>query len=139
MDATPLQQLLDEWRGRLARIPEGEALRVVGSKWTRKQVLGHLIDSTANNHQRFVRLQQGNLAQFPGYDQEAWVQAGHYNERPWSSLVDLWYLYNAQMAAVIAAIGPECGGHQWEGQEASLDFIVADYTRHMLHHLHQLD
>ena len=56
MDASYLQGLVGEWSERLARISEQDSLKVVGSKWTRKQLLGHLIDSAANNYQRFVRL-----------------------------------------------------------------------------------
>ena len=46
----------------------------VEGQWSAKQVLGHLIDSAANNHQRFVRAQFTADLVFPGYDQEQWVK-----------------------------------------------------------------
>ena len=59
-------------------------------KWTIKEVLGHLIDSAANNHQRFVRAQFTDDLVFPGYEQEKWVDAQKYNDEPWSDMVQLW-------------------------------------------------
>jgi hypothetical protein len=138
MDASHLRSVLSEWSDRLSSISEQESLKVVGSKWTRKQVLGHLIDSMANNHQRFVRLQQGNLLGFPGYEQEQWVDAGDYNRASWSDLIKLWTLYGLQLARVIENIDQSCKGNQWEGHDVDLRFLVQDFTRHMVHHLNQI-
>src|SRR5438552_2002722 len=73
-------------------------------KWSPKQVLGHLIDSAANNHQRFVRGQQPGELQLPGYAQEHWVEVQHYNARRWGDLVELWSGYNRHLAHVLARI-----------------------------------
>jgi hypothetical protein len=135
MDASHLRSLVGEWAERLSRVSEEDSLRVVGSAWTRKQLLGHLLDSACNNYQRFVRLRQGNLAGFPGYDQESWVAAGNYNQCRWKDLVELWRLYNLQLAALIENLPPGCEGNVWEGHEVSLGFLVQDFTSHMLHHL----
>jgi quercetin dioxygenase-like cupin family protein len=43
-------------------------------RWTRKEVVGHLIDSASNNHQRFVRGQLAAGQDFPRYEQEQWVK-----------------------------------------------------------------
>ncbi|MFZ1081624.1 MAG: DinB family protein [Candidatus Kryptoniota bacterium] len=139
MNASNLQQLIADWQPRLSRISETDSQSIVGTKWTRKQTLGHLIDSAANNHQRFVRLQQGNLAGFPGYDQELWVNAGNYNLNTWSNLVDLWSQYNRQLAIVIENVDPGCKTNVWEDRSFSLEFLIDDYVRHLLHHLEQLD
>ena len=135
MDASHLQGLIGEWNERLLRISEQDSMEVVGSKWTRKQLLGHLIDSALNNYQRFVRLQQGNLMGFPGYDQEFWVAAGNYNQCTWINLVDFWRLFNLQVASLVANIPSGCEENVWEVNDVSLGFLVQDYTQHMLHHL----
>src|SRR5579872_1515889 len=67
-------------------------------KWSCKQVLGHLIDSAANNHQRFVRAQEQARLVFPAYNQNHWVTSQHYDERVWSELVNLWATYNRHLA-----------------------------------------
>jgi hypothetical protein len=138
MNATMVKDRISQWQGRLSRISEAESEQVVGSQWTRKQVLGHLIDSAANNHQRFVRLQQGNLIGFPGYEQEQWVEAGDYNKNTWANLLELWTQYNRQLVIVIENIDPACKSNVWEEKSLSLEFIINDYAGHMLHHLEQL-
>jgi hypothetical protein len=111
-------------------------------KWVRKEVLGHLIDSAANNHQRFVRAQFSDPFVWPGYDQQAWVTLQRYRERPWAELVDLWVALNRQVAAVIEATPPgklqtscRIGAHE----PAPLEWWMRDYLRHLKHHLGQLD
>lgn len=110
-------------------------------KWSAKQVLGHLIDSAANNHQRFIRAQQPGDHHLPGYAQDHWVEVQHYNARPWRELVELWSAYNWHLAHVIAllpddardtvcTIGPS--------PPATLGFIATDYVDHLWHHLSQI-
>ena len=110
-------------------------------KWSRKQVLGHLIDSAANNHQRFVRAQLAPSLAFPGYEQDAWVSRGGYQERRWEDLVALWAALNRHVAHVVARIDP--GSLQTpctigDGAPVSLRFVAEDYVRHLRHHLEQI-
>jgi hypothetical protein len=110
-------------------------------KWVQKQVLGHLIDSAANNHQRFVRAQFVSSFVWPGYDQEAWVTVHRYPERPWLELVDLWVLMNRHLATVIESI-PESKLQTpciiGDREPMSLEWWMRDYLRHMRHHLQDL-
>ena len=76
-------------------------------KWGRKEILGHLIDSAANNHQRFVRAQLTSSFVGPGYDQQTWVSLHRYRERPWADLVALWVALNRHVAAVIERVPAE--------------------------------
>lgn len=138
MDAGPLLNLVDEWHPRLLSLSDAEAAIVVGSKWNRKEILGHLLDSAVNNQQRFIRLQTGDLVGFPGYDQEQWVAAGGYRQGDWQSLVQRWCLLNRQLAVVIAQIPLDAEGHIWQDQGVDLAFLVQDYTRHTWHHLQKL-
>lgn len=47
------------------------------AKWSKKEILGHLIDSATNNHHRFVRVQfETNLK--ISYDQNKWNQYNFY-------------------------------------------------------------
>jgi len=124
------------------RLTESDALRDRGQdKWVKKEILGHLIDSAVNNHQRFVRAQFSDPFIWPGYDQQAWVQAQRYRERPWLELVELWVTLNRHVAAVIEAV-PDAklqtrctiGDHE----PTSLEWWMRDYVRHLRHHLEQL-
>jgi hypothetical protein len=110
-------------------------------KWSPKQVLGHLIDSAANNHQRFVRAQQPSDLHLPGYAQDHWVQVQHYNERPWRDLVELWSAYNRHLAHVIAPIPDEAQDTVCSIEPdppVTLGFLAVDYVDHLWHHLSQI-
>ena len=138
MDSRNLQEVISDWQPRLSNITERDSDFVVGTKWTRKEILGHLIDSAANNHQRFIRLQDGNLSGFPGYEQEKWVNAGGYSKNSWTNLVELWAQYNRQLALVVENIDPKCKDNLWEDRSMTLEFLVNDYVRHLTHHLDQI-
>ncbi len=110
-------------------------------KWSRKEILGHLIDSAANNHQRVVRGQSNSPLVF-GYDQVAWVEANAYRRRTWSELVELWVALNRHFAAAVEAVPPgKLGTPCSAGEEEPkpLEWWIRDYVRHMKHHLDQIE
>lgn len=121
-------------------------------KWSSKQIIGHLIDSAANNHQRFVRGALEDELVFPGYAQEAWVAVQQYQDVAWSDLLALWAAYNRQIAAVMTAIPAEDrlrvrAQHNLEriamrapasATDATLDYLMTDYVDHLEMHLGQI-
>jgi hypothetical protein len=110
-------------------------------KWSAKEIVGHLIDSAANNHQRFIRAQQGPALTLPGYEQEFWVDRQRYRDRPWEDLVTLWSSYNQHLAHVIRHISETDGSktcNVGESAPLSLRALAIDYVVHMQHHLDQI-
>lgn len=90
---------------RLCAMSEIESTRpILSGGWSRKQVIGHLIDSASNNHQRFVRAVLQTSLDFPGYDQDGNVRAQGVQEVNWLLLVGLWVTYNRYLAHVIAQL-----------------------------------
>ena len=117
------------------------AKRPAPGKWSKKEILGHLIDSAANNHQRFVRLQLTGRIDLPGYDGDEWVRVQRYQDRPWREIVDLWQIYNTQLASLIRNVDVTSLRHIWhtpDGQDVNLEFIMRDYVVHLRHHLDQI-
>ena len=87
---------------RLREITEIESSKpILPGGWSRKQVIGHLIDSASNNHQRFVRAALQNSLDFPGYDQDGSVRIQALQEADWPLLVSMWVAYNRYLAHVI--------------------------------------
>lgn len=121
--------------------------------WSIKEIIGHLVDSASNNHQRFVRAQWQDDLVFLPYDQDRWVDAQRYQEAPWPELLALWRTFNLHIARVMAATPPETrlrthGRHNldelaWQpvpaGAPATLDGFMRDYVGHLHHHLAQVD
>jgi len=90
----------------LSHVTEMQSLErsAAADSWSRREELGHLIDSAVNNHWRFVRAAlQGELAG-PGYDQNGWVRLHGYHECPWAELISLWQQHNAALVQVIRRI-----------------------------------
>jgi hypothetical protein len=126
---------------RLSAISEqGAAQKPAANKWSKKEILGHLIDSAANNHQRFVRLQLEREISLPGYEQDGWVRVARYQDRPWTEIIALWAAYNRHLATIIDTLDPSALGHVWHspGGDVTLEFIATDYVRHLKHHLNQI-
>jgi len=140
--AGELRDEVDAVLPRLRRMAEADVSRDRGpGKWMKKEILGHLIDSAANNHQRFVRAPAADPFVGPGYDQNAWVAANRYRERPWSELVDLWAGLNRHLAHVIAGVPAEKLQTRCligDSQPAPLEWWIRDYVHHLKHHLAQI-
>jgi len=140
--ARELRGMVGECEPKFLMIGEDDAGRSPGAeKWSRKQILGHLIDSAANNHQRFIRMQMTPELHFPGYEQNEWVRLNHYAVRPWRELVTLWAAYNRHLADVMEHLAPETLGHIWDKGDARYDlqFVATDYVTHLRHHVEQVE
>jgi hypothetical protein len=72
--------------------------------WTRKQIIGHLLDSAANNRQRFVRAAIDAQYAGPKYAQDAWVAAHGYTAQSWETLLRWWQVEHEILAAVVDGI-----------------------------------
>jgi hypothetical protein len=137
-----LRREVDAAEPRLRAISDARAAAsLLPGKWSPKQVLGHLIDSAANNHQRFVRLQADADLSLPGYAQEFWVDTQRYSDRAWPDLIELWSSYNRHLAHVIAFIPEAKGNVQCRiggGPPVTLRHVAIDYVGHLQHHLRQI-
>jgi hypothetical protein len=110
--------------------------------WSIKEILGHLLDSAANNHQRFVRAQHTDILVFPGYDQDAWVRFQDYQQYPWLELIELWRLYNRQLAHILRRIPESKLGMACKlspDLPGTLGDVIAHYVTHLEHHLQQIE
>lgn len=148
-----LERTIEVTAHKLASFTEEQTRQVrADDAWTRKQILGHLIDSAANNHQRFVRAQFTKDLVFSGYEQEQWVDVQHYADEDWSQMVQLWKSYNLHLVHVASFISPtvleqERTEHNldqiaWQtvdkGKPVTLQYFIRDYAGHMRHHLDQI-
>lgn len=113
--------------------------------WSPKQVLGHLVDSTCNNHARWARMVTEDDLVFPVWDQDAWNLAQDWRGRPWAEILALWYAYNLHLARFAALLPPErlhsaqaTVGRLNGGQPMTLAELLEHYDRHLHHHFGQI-
>lgn len=112
------------------------------NKWSKKEVIGHLIDSAHNNLRRFVVGQyepQPNIV----YDQDFWVSANDYQNMPDAEVIALWQLLNERIIAVLSKMPVKnydrtCDTGKISPSIQSVQWLAADYIKHLKHHLNQI-
>ncbi len=137
-----LTRIVDGAEPRLRAVDQATSEQpVLAGGWSRKQVLGHLIDSASNNHQRFVRAALAGALEFPGYDPDGCVSVAAVQQMQWPLLIALWSAYNRYLAHVIAGLPKdklESPCRIGADKPVTLRFLAEDYVRHLLHHLSQI-
>ncbi len=128
------------------------AVPMAPGKWSPRQIIGHLIDSASNNHQRFVRATLHDDLVFPGYEQDQWVALQQYQQTSWRELLDFWLAYNRHIATLMAAVPDDVrlrarARHNLDeiathapksAEQATLDYFMNDYVDHLELHLRQV-
>ena len=110
------------------------------AKWSKKETLGHLIDSATNNHHRFVRAQFEDRPMVT-YNADEWVAASRYQMMPARHLIYLWQLYNLHILELIKRMPAEVMELECRtGDESvhTLAWLFDDYVVHLEHHLRQM-
>ena len=153
-------QFLEDFRetivsatARLREIPEVRSrAKDAPDDWAPIEILGHLIDSAANNHQRFVRAQFTEDLVFSGYEQNQWVNSQKYLDESWAGVVELWSAYNLHLLHAASVISKDVltkprSPHTLDqiafnlvdkNDAGTLEYLIRDYVDHLRHHLDQI-
>ena len=137
-----LKEIIDENATNFKLISDEEFRnKELEDKWSKREVLGHLIDSAQNNIQRFIR---GQYEKSPKliYDQDLWVIFNQYMEYDNRELIDLWTLLNRQIIHILKHIPSEkltatCDIGESEHDFKNLQWLAEDYVAHLKHHISQ--
>ncbi|QZK90087.1 DinB family protein [Flavobacterium sp. CHNK8] len=118
---------------------ESFSLKISKDKWSKKEIIGHLIDSATNNHQRFVR---GQFEITPEiiYNQNKWNEFSFYQQINAEQIISFWTIYNKQLLEIIKRIPIDNLKREIKIGENifTLKFLIADYVDHLEHHLKQI-
>lgn len=140
--ATDLGRTVAEAKPLLLKLNNADtSKRPSPAKWSKKEILGHLLDSASNNHQRFVRATLQGALTFPGYEQDKLVDLQNFREMDWSFVVDFWTSYNRYLAHVLTCLPDKAANvtcNIGNNKPASLGWIAQDYVAHLKHHLNQI-
>jgi len=135
---------IDTWEQKLIDLPV-DTITKKRNKQNRtiKQILGHLIDSAANNHQRMVRLQYNDKLDFPDYqqDNDLWIALQDYQNADWNITIQLWKYYNLHMIQVIKSVDHTKLENSWQSFEnitVTLHQMIDGYLEHIELHLNEI-
>lgn len=141
---TELLAILTTYSARFNAIAENEfSEKSNPKKWSKKEIVGHLVDSGHNNLRRFIVGQYENYPPKITYEQDFWVTANGYQNLKQSEVIELWRLVNLNIASVLRTMDPkdyhkqvDTGktGHQLH----TLEWLASDYIKHMKHHINQI-
>ncbi|MES2809877.1 MAG: DinB family protein [Bacteroidota bacterium] len=109
------------------------------NRWSRKEIMGHLIDSAQINLQRFVRCTYEENFKLT-YEQVEWVQVQQYQEADINDILELWRLLNFQIIRVwknypTDRLQATCDNSKHDVQLHTVEFLAQDYVEHMKGHL----
>ncbi len=137
LDFKKYEKMVDDFEILMIKNQNISEVKLGPDKWTLKEIVGHLIDSASNNHQRFVRLQIDRKITLPGYDAEEWVSLSNIQNLDYSFVVGFWKIYNKFLINLIQNINPISMKNVWkikDGEEYNLGFLIEDYFSHMKFH-----
>ena len=137
--AAELRRIIDRHMMPLQAIPEDRfSYKPSPAKWSKKELIGHLVDSAQSNIRRFVVAQYEDNPTI-NYNQEKWVTISGYQQWDSISLIRLWYLLNFQICEIVSRMSPEVMQRTCMTQEQHpIEWLARDYIKHLLHHLHQV-
>ena len=135
-----LREIVDSYTRTLTNLSKAEfVLKPLPQKWSKVEVLGHLIDSAQNNLRRFICAQYETEPPYIVYQQDFWVACNQYQKMAKEEVIALWRLMNLRICAVLANMPPENYGKLCNtGTLHTLEWLAADYVRHLKHHMNQI-
>jgi YesN/AraC family two-component response regulator len=137
--AFELEALIDEHVRGLEAMPEEKmAYKPSPSKWSKKEILGHVVDSAQNNIRRFIVAQYEENPKIV-YNQDKWVVVSNYQNYDTKDIISLWYLLNKHIVAILENMPAAMKQRQCQTESLhTIEWLVEDYIKHLRHHLHQV-
>lgn len=137
--ASELEALISQHLGPLQAVPADEmGYKPHPSKWSKKEIIGHLADSAQNNIRRLIVAQYEQEPHIV-YNQDEWVKLAGYQQYELPELIQLWALLNKHLAVILKNMSPENSQRSCRSESVhSLEWLAQDYIKHLKHHLHQV-
>jgi hypothetical protein len=139
-----ITQVIETWEPKLISL-QIDIITQKKNKQNRtiKQILGHLIDSASNNHQRMIRLQYNSDLTFNDYrqDNDLWIALQDFQNADWNNLIQLWKYFNLHMIQVIKSVDQSKLDNYWhdfEGTKVTLQQMIEGYLWHIDLHFSEI-
>lgn len=140
--AKELNELIEIFKNDFSGLDERmTSINISEDKWSLKEIIGHLVDSASNNHQRFVRFQLSDTLEFPDYKNDEWLRIQKHQAMQFTDLLSLFYYYNKLLVNIISNIDEKCLERRWNiswdenSTYITFEKLVTHYVDHMKGHL----
>ncbi|MFI1743004.1 DinB family protein [Thalassobellus sediminis] len=138
-----LIKLLNSGFEHIGEYSESEmSFKLSPEKWSKKEALGHLIDSGIINLQRFTEIQFESLPhKIRPYKQDDLVIANDYQNSETKELLRFWKSINIRIAYLFSIQTNETLNFKIvfdTGEISDLKFLMEDYVNHLEYHLNQI-
>jgi hypothetical protein len=138
-----LKNQLQRFPSKFLALEESEvSVKPFPNKWSKKEILGHLIDSATNNHHRFIRaINDPIITKITPYDQEMWVKENNYQSIPSKEILEFWITYNKHLLKFFINLPPAKFNHLCDINKpdlVTLVWLINDYVDHLEHHIDQI-
>ncbi|GAB1858649.1 DinB family protein [Flavobacteriaceae bacterium MHTCC 0001] len=138
-----LKQLIDNGYLFISKVSEAElSKKQYSEKWSKKEILGHLVDSAIHNLQRFTEIQfKEQPYKLRKYNQNALVKANDYQHCDIKTIANLWLAINTHIINIIEQQTQTTLNYKIEletDNSCDLKFLIIDYIDHLEHHLNQI-
>ncbi len=148
-----LSTIVHKATNEIQAIPEEQmSKKPAENKWSKREILGHLIDSAYNNHRRFIKATTQDHLIFEGYDQDAWVNINNYQNRTTAEVIHLWRETNLNLCFMLPKLSDDLllkktTQHHFHtmcmqllpvGEASNLAYLIWDYIFHQEYHLNQI-
>jgi DinB superfamily len=140
---TDLKRIIEIFSQKFTQISDQDfSAKPNPAKWSRKEVVGHLIDSAQNNLRRFI-VGQYEVEPNIVYEQDSWVKSNNYQQSKKEDVVQLWKLLNQQICSVLTSMPKEnysrlCNTGKGTPNLRTIEWLASDYVKHLKHHINQV-
>ena len=137
--ANKLETIIGQHLAALHDIAESKMIyKPSPSKWSKKEIMGHMIDSAQNNIRRFIVGQYEDEPKII-YNQDKWVELANYQQYNSTDLINLWWVLNKHICNILNNMPGEMGKRNCQTEALhSIEWLAEDYLKHLRHHLHQV-
>jgi hypothetical protein len=142
--AQELREIVTTYSTAFTALPEVDfSVKSNPDKWSKKEIVGHLIDSGQNNLRRFIVGQYETTPPHIVYDQDFWVTANDYQNMTSMDVIVLWMLVNYRISVVLenmpeTSYAKQCNTGKGMEQLYTLEWLAQDYVKHLKHHINQV-
>ena len=131
-----LESAVQDWKRLLGPLTETQGnFRYEPSKWSIKEVVGHVVDTERIFAYRVLRIARGDQTPLSGFEQDDYVREGYFPERTLADLLEEFRAVRLATTLLLRSLPDQAwrrrgNANQKEVTVTAMAFIIAGHERH---------